>query len=252
LNPIDLVLANIWLSTPLLPEILEQPSLLLLLASAGCIMLLLGILGVVKLMRKHPGYLAALDTEKVLFLLAGIFLPLGPVLVLSTHPSETYLYASAAFYSVLIVLIGSTLYRFANPGVRTALIVCVGLLLGLYAAATWERNGRVYDCGTVANRIVKESTAGSAASLMVADVSAAPQSYGYYRFAGLSTIGDRGQAERAMTHALQLATNNTQIRVRVVDTTTLQRECTVIDLNTNCLLIYPDGKVIEYPHVVAQ
>jgi len=248
INPLDLVLAHEWIGSPLPPDILLRRSLPMAVGAILVAVFLVAMSGRIFVwFRRAPETAKVVDVERTLFLVAGIILPLLPVLVLSSHPSETYLYASAAFYALLLVSLATPVYGHLSENQRTVARACAVILIGLYSAATWERNSLVYECGVVANRIIRSITTGTESTFLVTDVGSAdaPAPYGYYRFAGLATIGDQGHAENAMTHAIQLVTGDTKTQARVVDWSTLKRECPD-NPGTACLMVYPDGHVTRY------
>jgi len=118
---------------------------------------------------------------------------------------------------------------------------------GLYAAATWERNSLGPECGVVANRIMSSITTGTESTFVVTDIGSAdaPGALWVLSLAGLATIGDHGHTENAMTPVIQPVTGDTKMQARVVDCSTLKRECPD-DPGTACLMDYSDGHVDRY------
>ena len=147
-----------------------------------------------------------IDWRAVLFLLSGMGLPLFPVLLFQSHPSETYLYLSIAFYALLVsyglVLIMPLLIP-ERRGIRITMIV---LAAGLSCAATWVRNDRVVRCADTARRILYGLPAelrNGPWTVSFANVPAdtVTRRYGFYGFRGIDTIGHGSSANSAVTSA---------------------------------------------------
>jgi hypothetical protein len=93
LAPIDAVLANEWWHTPLPSEMMVAHPMALLLG--GCALLVgFAILITLWLANSESG---RINWTAVSLSIAGILLPLLPMLAFKSHPSETYLYIPVAF-----------------------------------------------------------------------------------------------------------------------------------------------------------
>lgn len=257
-SPVDSVLAHAWFGTPLPPDLMSAPSALAVLAGLA---LLSGVALAIWLWRwssAHRDTLRRAEWPSVVFLTIGLVLPLAPVLVFSSHASETYLYPSAAFFSILMAYAGVTLAATYSRGGQRLFAASLIVLVVLFGAAVLARNQRVEQCGVIANQIVKallqQRPASGDWSVVLASTSDdLPTPYGYYRFQGLTTIGDGPTASRAMTHALQLATRSRTLTARVVSLTELTARCTTAQASApsmeKCFLVTPDGN-LESPAAV--
>jgi hypothetical protein len=250
LSPVDTVLANEWLFTPLPSEmVMTQPIVAVLVASAvGVASTLL-----VSLWRaKHNSQ--EIDWAAVIFLASGICLPLLPVLAFQSRPSETYLYLPVAFYALLVsyILLAVLLSSLGQNGVNIFFSVLL-VVLSAFAAATWIRNNRVYRCGETARqvllglpvRILKEDSW----KLFFANVAGeeATRRYGFYGFRGVDVISGGGPNKEAITRALQLVHKNESLAGEVVQPGELVEKCSAGFFSHRiCLWVHSDGRLEEY------
>jgi hypothetical protein len=245
LLPVDLVLAHDWLETPLPSEIMadEMRTAVLVGATVGAVLIVVFFLQ----RRRIAALLAAAGWPELLFLLLAIGLALAPFLVFTDHVSETYIYLPAAFYCLIL----ARLLAFIPS--RTALIIVVAALAALSVSATWDRNQRVYACGSTARRLLS--------NLPLADwkqgefrISAAkspdtvtPPRYGIYNYAGLDTIaaGEPHVNEyglRGLEAAAQVLTGNPDIHISILNPEELPAKC-ADQPNGSCYWIHPDAAV---------
>jgi hypothetical protein len=248
LLPVDVVLANEWLNTPLPSEIqfhVSSPVVIVTLLS------LMGMAGILFL-RWRRTHLNGANYIAVIFLVVGIVLPLLPVLLFQPRPSETYLYLPVGFYSLLLSFglvrvwsdAGDTkLWRFYVPTTVIVLIV-------LFSSATWVRNNRVFHCGETARRILdglpdKLLRTGRWKVLFVnIPGENRTRRYGFYGFRGVDTIGHGLSADWAVTSALQLVYKNELLTGEVIEPQQLNLKCrTGEELGQICALVHSDGRI---------
>ena len=247
LVPVDFVLAHDWLQTPLPSEVMpdEMRTAVLIGVAAGAVLIVILIFQ----RRRIAALLAQAGRAELLFLLLGILMSLSPFLVFSDHVSETYIYLPAAFYCLML----ARLLTFIPS--RGALLAAVAVLVVLFASATWDRNQRVYACGSTARRLLS--------NLPLADwkqgefhVSVAksldtvtPPHYGVYNYAGLDTVasGEPHVNEyglRALEAAAQVLTGNPNIHIRVYNPEELSARCGD-QVPGLCYWIHSDATVSE-------
>jgi len=251
LSPLDSVLANEWLHTPLPSEIDLNAPIVITMGILALVVLSGLALMVWRWIRSNPATMPGVDWGSVAFLICGIAAPLLPVLLFSSHPSETYLYLSVAF-GVLLLSYGLDRWQ---EGTRTqkgcALYAAILIvLLGLFCAATWVRNQRVVQCGETAWRILSslpdKSVMGDVRTVYVANVPQEPASrrYGFYGFLGIDTIGDGLWADTAITSALQLMYQNESLTGKIVGPEELMTRCRSASSSDRlCLWVHWDGRV---------
>ena len=238
-SPVDSVLANEWLGTPLPSELALHGAggrgwgLIL----GGLVMAaLLGALLVRLLVRR----LERDDRTRLAFLALCVLLSLAPLLVFTDKASETYMYLPVAFSALLFsraleVLVGGGSRPYA---------VAAGVLCVLFACGTWVRNERVVRCGETARKIVsglpQERLRVGHWLVIMAGVPGSPQSrrYGMYGWRGIDTVG-----VTAVQSAAQLASDNEQVRAAVVEPEALTGNCT--GPRSVCLWVGADGEVSE-------
>ena len=250
LSPVDAVLANEWLHTPLPSQmVISQPIVMVLVASA------LGVAStlLVSLWRaKHNSQ--EIDWVAVIFLASGICLPLLPVLAFQSRPSETYLYLPVAFYGLLMsyILVEVLLSSFGQNGVNIFFSLLL-VVLSAFAAATWIRNNRVYRCGETARQVlfglpVLTLREGSW-KLFFANIAGeeATRRYGFYGYRGVDVISGGGSNEEAITRALQLVHKNESLGGEVVQPGELVEKCSAGLLSHHiCMRVHSDGRLEEY------
>jgi hypothetical protein len=196
-----------------------------------------------------------INLKAILFIISGILLPLLPVLVLSPHPSETYLYMSVAFYSLLVSCIMAKLFYGSRTLRGRSSVIAISLvLLGLFCAATWIRNERVVQCGETAHRILYslqgEQLTNGAWMLSFANMAGGEISrqYGLYGFRGVDTIGARreGTANTAMTSALQFVYKNALLTGEILRAEKLVAKCSSsLSSHHLCVWVHWDGQLEE-------
>src|SRR5262249_15361918 len=150
LNPVDPVLANARFGLPF-PS---RDALRAMAVPAGAVTLLLaaGAGWLVRSKRWRLRFAHPEEAVSVGFVVAGLALSIGILVVTGRRPGEAYLYLSIVFLSLLA---GCVLSRI-GPGGTPRLVVntIVALFLASEAAATIIRNEKVVECGNVAKRIL--------------------------------------------------------------------------------------------------
>jgi hypothetical protein len=245
LVPVDPMLSNYLFGTPLPPKIPEGSRFVVILAFA-CIIVAAAAIAASQRIMVRAGF-ARLDKRLALFLACSASGVLVPFLAFTPHASETYLYLPTAVYAILLVLV---LRAFLTSDVAFAVVVCA--LIVCFAGGTWFRNQRVAGCGATAARILQQLPISSWKAgkyhILLANAPGKAQEdhYGIYLYHGLSTI-QRGDPEDppAAMYALQLATNNPELNVEVVDPA-LMRNSSLCDIPRSCYLVQSDGTVQEF------
>jgi len=245
LSPVDPILANDWLGVRLPSEIgIDGPTLGMFGGIAAVIVIVFGYF----LFMGSRGSLAKSNWPIIAFLISGVILPLLPVLIFSSHPSETYLYLPLAFWSLLL----SYFIQCCLPSVLKIGAAWWGpvlvLVLGLFFSATWVRNQRVIQCGETIYRILHslpdKLLVKGAWTLTFANVPGeiTTRRYGFYGFHGIDTIGVGSYADLAVTAALQLKYQNMSLIGKVVKANELLAMCRVNPGSRNlCVLVHWDG-----------
>lgn len=230
-SPVDPVLANRLAGVPYPSQLLREGAWLRVAVLGLALLALASLWAGHRWLKRRSPRAAALDSAGALFLALGIIVQLAPVLLFATHASETYLYLPAAFASVLWAYLAARLAAAAGIGGRRAITAAVGLLLGLYAAATVARNASVVRCAQTAERILASVPCPDRRiedpTVRLASAAGAEPSvrYGFYGFRGTDTIGDGGHANSALTSALQLACADSRIRGEVLPPPGLREAC---------------------------
>jgi hypothetical protein len=245
LLPVDSVLANEWLRTPL-PSEIELDVSAVITAGALAMVTLLGLTLVIwRWARSNSIAMPKLDWVAVSFLVCGIAAPLLPVLLFTSHPSETYLYLPAAFYAVLLsyvldrLLLGSQ----ASKG-RIVYAVTVVVLLGLFSAAAWVKNQQVVQRGEIAQRILSglpdTSLMNGVQTVHFAYAPGEPVTHQYGLYGG----GHGHWPDHAIESALQLVYQNELVTGEVVEPEELVTRCQPASSSPYlCLWIHWDGRV---------
>jgi hypothetical protein len=161
-----------------------------------------------------------------LFLLGAIGLSLAPVLILSAHASETYVYLPMAFVAMFMAYAITRLAAWRRP----LAIACVAGMLLMSCAATVTRNQRVVEAGRTGARILAALPASLAYGeweVVLADRpgEGTTARYGFYAFHGTGTIGAPPHADEALTCALQLHFRNEALRGRVLEPAAFAAAC---------------------------
>jgi hypothetical protein len=247
LTPLDPVLANQWLKTPLPSEIVIGRSMLIF-ALATLVALGLGIGFALRYaIKRSAAGLPSVDWSEVVFLLCAIAAPLLPVLLFQPHPSETYMYLSAAFFSLLLAYVGSRAVLLASAQKQLTLYTLGVVALALnFSAATWVRNNRVLQCAQTALRIIS-SLPGRPSPEAPWKVAFVPVSdshgyrpYGFYAHRGIYTIGDD---DEALTAALQLRYRSESVTGSLIPLEQVGDRCGSGSPQEICLSVYSDGQV---------
>ena len=250
LSPLDPVLADEWLGTPLPSEIvLDAFTVMTLVALALGFVLALAVF-IWRWTKHHSLALRDTDWAAVMFLLCGIAAPLLPVLLFGSRPSETYVYLPVAFYSLLLSYTGARLLPAAwTPKSYAICASTVLLVVGLFSAGTWIRNERVVKCAETAHRILyglPDKLVDGAWTVAFANIRGekSTRRYGFYGFRGIDTIGHDQGADRAITHALQLVYRNKSLSGTVVNAEELSSMCSPKSASRKiCVLVHWDGRI---------
>lgn len=250
LSPVDTVLLNEWLDTPLPSEIVLSRSVIVILSTVVLASVSAFAVVIWRCIKRNSPVIQRVNWEAVVLLMSGIALPLLPVLLLQAHPSETYLYLPVAFYSLLLSFsVLRLLPDMLSPRGHAFCLLVVLLLMGLFYAATWIRNERVVQCGEAANRILSslpDKLMGEAWTLSFANVPGekATRRYGFYGFRGIDTIGHGPSADHAITSALQLVYRNELLSGEVIKSDELLGKCqTDPSPHRLCLFVHWDGRI---------
>jgi hypothetical protein len=249
LSPVDAVLANEWLRTPLPSKIVISYPIVIMFGGSALVVAL-ALLFILCWAKRNS---QEIDWVAVVFLISGIFLPLLPVLAFQSYPSETYLYLSVAFYGPLIsyIVVGLLPAKLRRKGLSTSLSILL-LIIGFFATATWIRNGRVYRCGETARQILYSLPRGVLKEgrwkISFANVPGeeATRRYGFYGFRGVDVIGGGGSGEDAITRALQLVYRNESLNGEIVQPGELVDKCQSSLSSHICLWVHSDGRVERY------
>jgi len=251
LMPIDSVLAHEWLHTPLPPDVRLTPYLTIAIGLCALI-IVAGLVRLVSwLMKSNSITKSSINWPSVAFLACGIIVPLLPVLALSSHASETYLYLAVAFYALLLSYgLDRLLFHRHRPALHTSYVIIVVALIGLSSAATWVKNLQVFRCGEIAHRIVTDLPDASLVEEMetvyFANVPGEPTThqYGLYGLRGIDTIGNGVWASYAISSALQVHYRNEQIAGAIVEPEELVATCqSALPSEALCLWVHSDGRL---------
>ena len=245
LLPVDPLLANQWLGTPLVSEVHLDNTIKIIATCSVC--LIASVIFVYR--RPIRRYLSSLRLMPCAFLLGAACLSLLPLLVFNDHPSETYLYLPTTFAMLLLAYLFSNLRRF-NP---TASYVVIALLLTSFSCATWGRSQRVVCSAAIAHRILSELPTNKWKQgewrIRLANVSGMtlPHRYGLYTYRGLDTIGT-GDGIGSIQCALQLQTGNERgVVVDVLSAAQMPQICTPASaIKEPCYWVYPNGRVEQF------
>ena len=245
LLPVDPLLANQWLGTPLVSEVPFNSYIKLIGAGVVC------LVAIVLFVYRRPirRFASFLCLMPCIFLLGAACLSILPLLVFNDHPSETYLYLPVAFAMLLLAHILANLRRSHS----TAAYVVIALLLTSFGCATWGRSQRVIHSAAIAQRILSELPTDKwkqgewRIRLANAPGYTLPHRYGLYTYRGLDTIGT-GDGIGAIQKALQLRTGNEH--GVVVDVLSARQMLQIIRpataIKDPCFWVYPDGRVEQF------
>jgi len=245
LLPVDPLLANQWLGTPLVSEVHLDNTIIIIATCSVC--LIAAVIFVYR--RPIRRYLSSLRLIPCAFLLGAACLSILPLLVFNDHPSETYLYLPTAFAMLLLAYLISILRRFNS----TASYVVIAFLLASFSCATWGRSQRVVSSAAIAHRILSELPTGKWKQgewrIRLASVSGMtlPHRYGLYTYRGLDTIGT-GDGIGSIQCALQLQTGNEHgVVVDVLSAVQMPQICTPASaIKEPCYWVYPNGRVEQF------
>ncbi len=245
LLPVDPLLANQWLGTPLVSEVHPNRALYLIAVCSVCV--IAAVFFVYR--RSIRKNLSSLSVMPCAFLLGAACFSILPLLVFNDHPSETYLYLPAAFGMLLLAYLLSILRR-SNS---TASCVVIVFLLSSFGCATWGRSQRVIRSAAIAHFILSELPTDEwkqgewRIRLANAPGEERPHRYGLYTYRGLDTIGV-GDGIGSIQLALQLRTGNDQtVAVDVLSADRMAQMCSRATSNKEpCFRVYLDGRVEQY------
>jgi hypothetical protein len=243
-SPADSILLHDIFDTPLPSDIsLHDASILIPLgtglATIICITFLLW-----RRIRTTQGFSEPLPGVRLFLLAASIPLWLVPFLLFTPHPSETYLYLPTASACLFLAAFLHCTLRSRNT--FTGVIVFLALLFGV---ATYNRSRHVIASAEIAQRIVLgfplNQWRRGTWDIRVAEADPPLTRYGLYSFHGLSTIDPGDPTIPATEYALQLATGNPDLSVRVVSANEMAgTPCLEPRM---CYWVYADGRVARTP-----
>jgi hypothetical protein len=245
--PVDSLLANQWLGTPLVSELHLSGVSQRLMTITGCsLFLIVALLVVFRL--KIKDYLSSLRSVECIFLAGAAILAILPLLVFNDHASESYLYLPIAFCMLLLSRVLWDLRR-ANP---IACVMVIVFLVASFGCASWARTERVVRSGSIARRILSELPYSNWRQgawhirLATAPGQPAPHRYGLYAYQGLDTIAN-ADGIGAIQNAIQLKTENDQVKAQVLSPDKLREECSRVLADTEpCFWVYSDGRVERF------
>jgi len=245
--PVDSLLANQWLGTPLVSEIHLGGVSHRFVIIAGCsLLMIVALLGFFR--SRIQAYLLSLRSAECLFLLGAAFFTVLPLLVFTDHASENYLYLPLAFCMLLLSRVLLDLRR-ANS---IACVIVISFLLASFGCATWARTERVVRSSAIAQRILSELPCSNWRQgewqiwLATAPGQPAPHRYGLYAYQGLDTIAN-GDGIDAIESAIQLKTGNRQVEAQVLPPENLREKCSGAIRDTErCFWVYSDGRVERF------
>jgi hypothetical protein len=242
--PVDSLLANQWLGTPLVSEMHLRGVGQRFGAITSCSLLLILALLVV-FRRKIRNYLLSLRSLECVFLPAAALLALLPLLVFNDHASETYLYLPIAFCMLFLSRLFLDLWRAHSV---TCVIVTI-FLVASFGCATWARTERVVRSGNIARRILSElpcsnwSQGAWRIRLATAPGQSVSHRYGLYAYQGLDTIAN-ADGIGAIQSAIELKTGNRQVNAQVLSPDKLREECSRHTSDREpCFWVYSSGRI---------
>lgn len=236
--PVDFVLANAVLGTPL-PSQLPDPRLLVWPALIAGTMIIAAIIVI-----RQPAIktrLASIDRPALIFLAAAISIGILPLLLFRDHPSEHDLYPSVAFYSILVSMLAWQLIR--SKWIFGAVVL---LFAVSFAAATSVRNERVVACASVAKMILTQlpiahwRTGEWHIRLATMPGEDLGEPYGAYNDYGLNSLQTQKAVTPGAKDAVQIATGNEYVRVDIVNQSTILKNCVRRD---TCFWVSASGRV---------
>jgi hypothetical protein len=219
-SPVDSVLAHDLFDTPL-PSEMRLDSSAIVPVSTSLVVLAIGAILLLRALRS--GSTRKPFVPLVALAIAAVIL-LIPFLRFTPHASETYLYLpSAMFCTILAAFLHLTVRR---PWGYAA---CVAVLAVVFGAATYNRNHHVATESVIANRIllglpISQWKQGSW-QIQLAEADPSLPRFGMYEYQGLATIDIGDPKLPAAECALQLATRNQALKVRVVPATEMRFGC---------------------------
>jgi hypothetical protein len=188
------------------------------------------------------------EWDKLLFLLLAALLAILPFLVFTDHVSETYITLPVAFYCLALSRVLSLVPWAAAKWTVAALLAI------LFCSATWVRNQHVSACASTARKILSNlSSPAFREGVWHINVAKAPNEvelprYGLYNYAGLDTLGTGAGGTgdyglHGVESALQVATGNPRLAVRVLAPEELPAQCRNLSANEACFFVSPDATV---------
>ena len=241
--PVDLLLLNSWFDTPMPNELVNSKKLLLGIGIGLLVLVGAAVANAWRLPAFRERW-RAIPWLEILFLITGILFSWLPFLVYTDHPSETYQYLPAAFYSI-----AASMFIAGLLGTGWRFRAIFGVLVLLAAMASWVRTDLVKTCAVTAERIIRELPIaqwrqGTPWVRMAHAVEIPPASrYGLYAYYGLSTISPSSGENSPLQDALRLETGNEKLRAGIFSAWELARTCQPGD---PCFLVEMDGHVIPF------
>ena len=248
--PLDMVLANAWLHTPL-PSELQSSGIAKAVLPLAAMVLALITLGGWVYRRQMARVMTRVGWPNLTLLVSAMILSILPLVVFSDHVSETYLYLPVAFFCILLARL---LVLIPSAVVRNSIVV---VLVYLFFCASWVRNERVLACGSDSRRILSTLAAARFQNgqwrMEVAKTpgTVTPLHFGIYNYHGLDTLGsgDGGLGIfglRGVEAAVQMKARNPRIAVSVCSPDELRSVCEHSAVNQKCFWVAPDGSVTPF------
>jgi hypothetical protein len=219
-SPLDLLTLSTHFGTPLPSELKLSSSFLLQLGVGGALIaaVLAGLLFGLSAMRNRW---RRVDWLQVCGCIVCIVASLLPFLIFTSHVSETYLYAACGFAGLIMAML---LWQWLPTRAATAVAV---LWIGLFLFGSWTRSTQVDRCSTTVSSIlsglpIDQWRQGEwLVVLATPEDDPLPKPFGLYNYFGLNTMEVPGVGFSSAERAVQLATGNDAVHVKVVDAASL-------------------------------
>jgi hypothetical protein len=241
--PADSILAHDVFGAPLPSEMsFEDASFLIPVGTGVATLLALALLLGRRMWRND--FSEPFPRFRLALVAASIPLWLVPFLAFTPHASETYLYLPAC--SASLFMAAFLAYTLKS---HRAFSVVVGVLAVIFGTSTLNRNLHVLKTGKIAEHIIKsfplDAWRHGTWNIRVAEADPPLPRYGLYNYRGLSTIDLGDPAVPATEFALQVATGNPGVSVRVLPAWEMAATpCAEPQL---CYWVYADGTVLQTP-----
>ena len=242
--PADSILAHDVFGAPLPSEISFEDASFLLPVGTGIATLLALALLLARRVRRNDDYAEPFPYFRLALVAASIPLWLVPFLAFSPHASETYLYLPAC--SASLFMAAFLAYTLKS---HRAFPIVIGVLAVIFGISTLNRNLHVLKTGRIAEHIIKSFPLAAwrhgTWNILVAEADPPLPRYGLYNYRGLSTIDPGDPTLPATQFALQVATGNPGVSVRVLSAGEMAAtSCAEPQL---CYWVYADGTVLQTP-----